>query len=156
MFVTDATGTPIRRVRKGFHLHLTKTGIAIIGVFLVAPWVVILVRAGMRPHIDPVAQAQSSTVVSATSTTATTTPAIVQKPATSSGPWGELEVTPIVIEAPVDAAIRFAQADTSTWFFAECTAEKLARIVKTAGVTDAQREAILQAAIADPSINGMR
>jgi hypothetical protein len=67
-----------------------------------------------------------------------------------------LEVTPIIIEAPADTAIRFAQADTSNWFFADCNAEKLAKIVKSAGVTDAQREAILRSAAVDPSINGMR
>jgi hypothetical protein len=149
MFVTDATGTPPRRVSRGFHLHLSKSGIAIIGVFLLAPWVFIFVRSGLRPHVDSVAQAQPATapVVAASATS--------QKPS-ATGPWGELDVTPITIEAPADAAIRFAQADTSTWYFADCTAEKLAAILKSAGLTDTQREAILRLAVSDPSINGMR
>lgn len=73
------------------------------------------------------------------------TTSISQKPA-DTGPWGELEVTPITIEAPADAALRFAQTDTSTWTFANCTSEKLSGLLKSAGLTNTQQQSLLRSA----------
>ncbi len=143
MFIADGTANPSLPQRRGIYLHLSKTRIILIALLLVAPWVVILVRAATRPH-PAISQPHEKTQATTSSSRPSPT-----------GEWGQLEVTPITIEAPADAAIRFAQADTSTWYFADCTAEKFAGYLKSAGLTDSQRQSIEHSAHGDPAINGV-
>lgn len=143
MFITDGSASPSPKPPRGLYLHLSKTRFVLIALLILAPWVVILVRAATRPRA-PISVAHEKPPAT-TSTTQTPTP---------TGEWGQLEVTPITIEAPADAAIRFAQADTSTWYFPNCTAEKFAATLKSTGLTDAQRQSFEQSAHADPAIDG--
>ena len=113
MFIADGNANPSLAKRRGLYLHLSKTRVVLIALLILAPWVVILVRSG---HAAPCSISVAHEKPPAT-TSAAQTPA-------PTGEWGQLEVTPITIEAPADAAIRFAQADTSTWYFPNCTAEK--------------------------------
>jgi hypothetical protein len=70
-------------------------------------------------------------------------------------PWGELEVTPIQLAPPIDAAERFALVDTGTWYFRDCTPAQLAQILQTTGMPDDQRQSLLKSCSLEVSINGL-
>lgn len=149
MSITDAAGNPPSPAPSGLYLHLSTTRIVVIAIALLTPWVLIVVKSASRPR----ANITSHQPIAAVPPTAPTTTA--SHSPVPAGPWGELEVTPIQIEAPADAAVRFAQADTSTWYFPHCTSDKLSGILKSAGLTDAQRQSIVQAATPDPASDGL-
>jgi hypothetical protein len=143
MFTTDAAGSPPRTLRRGIYLRISKTRAAIFALFVLAPWIVMGAWYVARHR----AAAVTPTVpLPATAAIARVEPA---------GPWGELEVTPITIEPPADFAARFAQIDTSTWYFANCTAAGLAELLKSAGLTEEHRDALLRACLPDSTINGL-
>jgi len=127
---------------------------------LVASWFALFGWGLSRPRIASTATTATPPATTATSETSTaatapTTTASVSKSA--KGPWGDLEITPIDIEPPADAADRFATVDTSTWYFRDVTdAATLSQLLqKTPGLTDAQRDALLACARPDTTEKGM-
>src|SRR5689334_7640321 len=132
MLVTDATGAPPDSQRRDF-MRISRTRAFLLAILLIASWVLVYDWARTARHgAIPTGIAHQSAALAAS-------------PSTSQlkGPWGDLEITPITIEPPADFAARFSQADTSTWYFRDCTFEKLSEILKTCGLTDEQRATVV-------------
>lgn len=140
----EDTRRPRRRVP---HLRLTKLNVTIFATLVIAPWLVILSYAVThRPAIA------ANRLTTTTATTATTTPPGQRA---RPGPWGELELTPITIEPPAEALLRFDGLDSSKWHFADATPASVEATLRRVGLTDEQSFALLRAATAEPDIAGV-
>jgi hypothetical protein len=126
-------------LRRGVYLRISRLRLFVLSLFLFGSWFAVFHFAANKPA--PAASAPVTTVA-------------VSQPAPT-GPWGELEVTPIDLEPPADAAERFTTVDTSTWYFRNCDTAHLTQLLQTAGLSHAQQEGILQSCTPDPSINGL-
>src|SRR5258708_6158606 len=151
MFTTDATGAPPRPIRHGLYLRISRTRVVVFTLMLVGSWFAIFGWGLTRPRVATTANA-AAPLTTTTTTTTTTTP--TSRPV-ATGPWGELEVTPIDIEPPADAADRFTTVDTSTWYFRDVDAQQLAQLLHRAGLTDEQCEAILKSSTPDMAAKGI-
>jgi hypothetical protein len=139
MFTTDGAGAPRRPLRRGVYLRISRLRLFFLSLFLFGSWFAVFHFAASKPV--PVASAPATTVA-------------VSQPAPT-GPWGELEITPIDLEPPADAAERFATVDTSKWYFRDCDLAQLTQLLQDAGLSQAQRDGIVQSCTPDPSINGL-
>jgi len=145
MLVTDATGAPPDSQRRDF-MRISRTRAILLAILLIASWVLVYDWARTSRHGAVPAGIPRQAALGASPATSQAAP---------KGPWGELEITPITIEPPADFATRFSQADTSTWYFRDCTFEKLSELLKTCGLTDEQRADVIRSATVDSSINGL-
>jgi hypothetical protein len=144
MFITTATGAPPGPLRRGLYLRISRSRLLLFALLLAGSWYGIFHWAMTKPL--RAASAPSGTV-------STSAPAASQ-PSTT-GPWGELEITPIDLEPPADAATRFATVDTTTWHFRDCDSARLAQILQTTGVSESQRDGILKSCVIEPVSNGL-
>ncbi len=144
MFITTATGAPPGPLQRGLYLRISRSRLLLFALFLAGSWYGILHWAMTKPLRS--ASAPSGTV-------STSAPAASQPSAT--GPWGELEITPIDLEPPADAATRFATVDTTTWHFRDCDSARLSQILQAAGVSESQRDGILKSCVVEPATNGL-
>src|SRR5206468_6729165 len=108
MFITTPSGAPPSPLRRGLYLRVSRSRLVLFALFLAGSWFAIFRWAVTKPLA-----AASAPVRTAITTVATT---MASQPVVT-GPWGELEITPIDLEPPADAATRFATVDTTTWHF---------------------------------------
>jgi hypothetical protein len=141
MFISDGAGAAAPP-RRGVYFRLSRSRVCLLSLCIVGSWFAIFYFAATKRL--PAASAPAA------STSSPSTQASVL-----AGPWGELEVTPIDLEPPADAAERFASVDTSTWYFRDTDTAQLAQLLQTAGLSQAQRDGILQSCTPDASINGL-
>jgi hypothetical protein len=142
MFISDGVGAPARPHRDGAYLRLSRNRLILLSFFILASWFVVF-------HF-----AATKRLPAASAPVASTSSPVTQS-SIADGPWGELEVTPIDLEPPADAAERFASVDTSTWYFRDTDTAQLAQLLQTAGLSQDQRDGILQSSTPDASINGL-
>ena len=124
--ITTASGAPSRPLRRGVYLRISPPRLAIFAALLIGSWVAIWLCT----------RAHASVSLKRMSVTAATQPVVhasSQSVTPHAAPWGELEVTPIQLAPPIDAAERFALVDTGTWYFRDCTPAQLAQILQTRG-----------------------
>jgi len=148
MFIRTASGAPSRPLRRGVYLRISPPRLAIFSALLIGSWVAIWLCT----------RAHASVSLKRMSVTAATQPGVhaSSQPVTPhAAPWGELEVTPIQLAPPIDAAERFALVDTGTWYFRDCTPAQLAQILQTTGMPDDQRQSLLKSCSPEVSINGL-
>src|SRR3954468_2764362 len=141
MFISDGvvSVTPLRR---GVYLRLSRNRLVLLSVLIFGSWFAIFYFATTKR-------------LPAASAPAASTSSPVTQSSVSAGPWGELEVTPIDLEPPADAAERFASVDTTTWYFRDTDTAQLAQLLQSAGLSQAQRDGILQSCTPETSINGL-
>jgi hypothetical protein len=144
MFITTGAGAPPEPLRRGLYLRISRSRLVFFAVFLAGSWFAIFHWAVTKP----------APAVSLPASTSATTAAVTSQ-SVATGLWGELEITPIDLEPPADAATRFATVDTTTWHFRDCNPAQLAQILATAGLSESQREGILKSCTAEPISNGL-
>jgi hypothetical protein len=153
MLATNADAERPRPVGRGFHLRVTKLSVCAFALLLVAPWLVILGGAMVRKapaRVDaPTAVAGQSDVRSPLVTSGPTSQVLTP------GPWGELEITPIVLEPPTESLLRLTVLDSSQWYFPNSTPAKVDEILKQLEFSDHDRLALLQTARSDAEIDGV-
>lgn len=125
-------------------LHLPYPVLWLLGLLLVAPWLILL-YLGQRPLPTPAAAPAS--------------PALESNPgqiAVKTGPWGELYYTRILIEPP-ESLIKAAHTATHSplWVFNGYNAASLAALWESASLNELQRQFVADAANSEITPTGI-
>jgi len=126
-------------------LHLPYTVLWLLGLLLVAPWLILL-YLGQRPASPPLVAAPASHGTDGNNGQ------VAVKP----GPWGELFYTRILIEPP-ESLIKTAHPTTHNpvWLFKGYTAASLAALWDSAALNDSQRQFTADAANSETTPAGI-
>jgi hypothetical protein len=120
-------------------IHISRRSLIILGILLIAPWLLVALVAGTKAYLTRVHSQRTSNLP-------TSSP---RQLSSKMGPWGELQTTRIITEPPEEFVISYLQIQPSRWIFRDYTTEKLDKLFTSAGLTDAQRESLLKKATWD-------
>lgn len=77
-------------------------------------------------------------------------------PSCRPGPWGELKISRIETQLPLDSIILSKYEDRNCrWVFPNYTMDQLQSLLRSTDLTGAQQDRLLQAARAEPSVSGL-
>lgn len=132
----------VRRWGRAPHFRIPRLWALLLAILLMGPWFALAVGAGvryLRGSAVPPREAGGSGRLAAP----------------QPGPWGDLEVLRIVTEPPEDLAVACLRQESGTWFFRDLTREQLTALLKSAGLTDSQRDRLCASATGAADINGI-
>jgi hypothetical protein len=142
---TDATGSkiahePVRPVI----VSVTRSGFAMLAALIVVPWVVAAVTYYQHGR--------------GTSPVEAVNPAPPPSAAANAGPWGHLEVSPIIVSPPLEyVSDDWGREEDGPdhWRFPGVSPEQLDAFLQTCGFSRDQTARIVASAKADPSTGGL-